>query len=41
MLLKKKMMPKYITHNIEISSDSHSEDSDEENLMEQNSDQQN
>lgn len=32
-------MPKYITHNIEISCDSDSEDSDEENLMEQNSDQ--
>ena len=33
MLLKKKKMPKYITNDIEISSNSEREDSDEEILM--------
>ena len=37
MLLKKKMMFKYITIEIEISSDSDREDSDEENFDEENS----
>ena len=36
MLLKKKMIPKYIIEDIEISSDSERENSDKENSDEQN-----
>ena len=36
MLLKKKMIPKYIIEDIEISSDSERENSDEENLKNTN-----
>ena len=41
MLLKKKMMFKYITIEIEISSDSDREDSDEENSNKENFDEEN
>ena len=41
MLLKKKIMPEYITDDIEISPDSDGKDLDEENSNEQNSDEEN
>ena len=40
-IVKGKKMPKYITGNIEISSDSDREDSDEQNSNEENSDEEN
>ena len=41
MLLKKKIMPEYITDDTEISPDSDRKDPDEENSNEQNSDEEN
>ena len=38
-VVKEKMIPKYITDDIEISSDSNREDSDEGNSNEENSDE--
>ena len=40
-VVKEKKIPKYIIDDIEISSDSHKENSDEKNFDEENSDEEN